>query len=140
MVMTQKNDERILELKKQIADKKENLGKEKRFVPVTTCMLELFGREINLHTITSVKDINKVLIELNMYSMSGGDLGIDEDEIEISGFKLSEWIRDVDMKRDSLIYKSERAKLKKLNDQLYKLLSDDKKTELEIDSIEALLK
>lgn len=140
MVMTQKNDERILELKKQIADKKENLGKEKRFVPVTTCILELFGSKINLHTLITVNDINKVLLELNMYSMSGGDLGIDEDEIAISGFKLSEWIHDVEMKRDSLIYKNEYAKLKKLEEQLDKLLSDDKKTELEIDSIAALLK
>lgn len=140
MVMAQKNDERILELKKQIADKKEKLGKEKRFAPVTTCILDLFGNKINLHTLLTVKEINKVLIELNMYSMSGGDLGIDEDEIVISGFKLSEWIQDVDAKRDSLIYKGERAKLKKLEEQLDKLLSDDKKTELEIDSIAALLK
>lgn len=140
MVMAQKNDERILELKKQIADKKEKLGKEKRFAPVTTCVLELFGSKINLHTLVTVKEINKVLIELNMYSMSGGDLGIDEDEIAISGFKLSEWIQDVEAKRDSLIYKGERAKLKKLEEQLDRLLSDDKKTELEIDSIAALLK
>lgn len=140
MVMTQKNDERILKLKKQIADKKENLGKEKRFVPITTCILELFGNKINLHTVSTVEEINKVLIELNMYSMSGGDLRIDEDEITISGFKLYEWIRDVEMKRDSLIYKNEYAKLKKLEEQLNKLLSDDKKTELEIDSIAALLK
>ena len=138
--MTQKNDERILNLKKQIADQKEGLGKEKRFVPITTCILELFGSKINLHTLITVKDANKVLLELNMYSMSGGDLGIDEDEIAISGFKLSEWIHDVEMKRDSLIYKNEYAKLKKLEEQLDKLLSDDKKTELEIDNIAALLK
>mgnify|MGYP001126958779 CR=1 FL=1 len=44
-----KNDDKILELKKQIEAKKASLGPIKRFAPLTSCSLELNGTRYNLH-------------------------------------------------------------------------------------------
>ena len=46
-----KNDDRILELKEKIEEKKQELsGKNTKFVPVTNCIIELDGMTNNLHT------------------------------------------------------------------------------------------
>ena len=71
--MATKNDERILELKKQIEAKKNELGKQPRFTPVTTCLFNREGCRVNIHTLTSVKDINMILVFFNTYVMSAKD-------------------------------------------------------------------
>lgn len=50
------------------------------------------------------------------------------------------WIKDIKSKLSVLALKREENDLKKMESKLDKLLSEDKKTELEIDEIAALLK
>ena len=48
-----KNDDRILELKKQVEDKKKELASKKtRFVPITNCILEMDGMTLNLNVLS----------------------------------------------------------------------------------------
>ena len=136
MAEVQTNDERILSLKKQIEEKKKQLkDKNIRFTPMTNCMLELDGVKYNLHTVTDWFP----LIKLELMEMAAERLKIDVDDIIISGYPLSMWIKDVRSKMDSEKYKLEKKKLDDLEKQLTNLLSDTKQTELKIDELEAML-
>jgi len=133
-----KNDNRILELKKQIKEKKSKLKKIKRFNPITTCNLTLDGSLYNIHVCT--KDTLKLLlIKLNLYIMSAEDLSISVNDIMISCFSIEDWISDINLKLENMSIKEEESKLKVMEEKLTKLLSEEKKTELQIEEIESLL-
>ena len=133
-----KNDDRILELKKQIEAKKKSISERKvRFIPETNCVLNLNGVTSNLN-VCGKEELNFLLIKLNIYLMSAENLGM--SDFEISGYNVTVWIKDIKNKFKVLNLKKEEADLKRMENKLDKLLSDDKKTELEIDEIDELLK
>ena len=134
-----KNDDRILVLKKQIEEKKKELGKQPRFSPVTTCMFNYNGNRINIHTLTSVNEINAMLVHFNIYVMSAENLGIDCAEVCFDGFSVVDWMEDLNAKKAVVEYNEKKTQLNALEKKLDKLLSDDKKTELEIDAIADLI-
>ena len=132
-----KNDERILKLKKEIEKKKEEIEKKDvRFIPKTNCILTLDGDTYNLH-VCPVEKLKFLWVKLNMYFMSAKDLSLD---FSVSGFPVSDWINDIKNRLSILEVKSEKENLRKMEEQLDKLLSSDKRTELELDRIEGLLK
>lgn len=135
--MAQKNDERIMQLKKQIEEKKKQLAKQpvNRFIPITNCLLVIDKVTYNLHVDSSTM----LLIKVNTLAMSARDLGLDIYDVMISGYSLADWITDIQNNLKVQQYKEEKKKLERLEKQLDALLSDDKRTELEIDSIAALL-
>lgn len=134
--MAQKNDERIMQLKQQIEVKRKELANQTgRFTPVTNCLLVIDKVTYNLH----VESSELLLIKVNMMAMSAKDLGMDISNVIISGYSLADWIDDIKNYLKVQSYKDEKKKLEKLEKQLDALLSDDKRTELEIDSIAALL-
>lgn len=136
--MSNLNDQRILELKKQIEIKKEKLGKVTRFVPITNCLIELDEIKYNLQTLTK-DQLTLLLVKLNSLFISARDMNLTNDVV-ISGFCLSDWIEDIVNKLSVINRKNEEKSLKLMEDKLIKLLSDGKKVELEIDEIESLLK
>jgi hypothetical protein len=81
---------------------------------------------------------NILLIKLNVYALSMKSLKI--ETLNISGYSIDDWMTDIKLKLDILAQKEEEGKLKALESKLATLLSNDKKTELELDSIEKLLK
>ena len=137
-IMAAKNDDRILELKKQIDEKKKLLTEKRvRFSPETNCILDLYGSKYNLN-VCGDDVLTMLMIKLNMYVMSANDLDIPVPEI--SGYSVEMWISDIKNKLAVSGVKREENALKQMEAKLDKLLSDDKKTELEIDEIAALLK
>lgn len=133
-----KNDDRILELKKQIEDKRKAISEKKiRFVPETNCVLNMDGITINLN-VYSDDALVLLLIRLNSYLMSAVDLGM--PDFEISGYSVTDWIKDIKSKLEVSSLKKEETDLKKMESKLDKLLSNDKKTEIEIDEIASLLR
>lgn len=134
-IMATKNDERVLQLKQVIDKKKSEIKGIKKFMPLTNCVLDLEGQKYNLNVL-QFDDLQLLLVRLNMYLMSVKDMGIN---LEISGYNLVEWITDIKCKIEIFEYKKKEAELKALEDKLDKMLSDEKKTELELDEIAALL-
>lgn len=132
-----KNDEKILGLKAQIAAKKAQIGKAKRFSPITNCSLELDGVRYNIQVLTK-DQLTFTLVRLNSYRLSAKDLAI--DDFSLSGYLVTEWISDIKQRIDALNIRENEAALREMEAKLDRLLSDEKKTELEIDEIEALLK
>jgi hypothetical protein len=135
--MSNTNDQRILELKKQIEVKKEKLGKSLRFSPVTNCSIELDGVRHNIQVLTK-EQLIMLMVKLNSYLMSAKVLDVSEDFV-ISGYHVCDWISDIQAKIDILSRKDEESKLKAMENKLLKLLSDGKKVELEINDIESML-
>ena len=130
-----KNDERVLQLKEIIDKKKLELKGAKKFTPLTNCILDLEDQKYNLNVLR-LNDLQLLLVRLNMYLMSAKDLKIN---LEISGYNIAEWITDIKCKIEIFEYKKKEAELKTLEVKLDKMLSDEKKTELELDEITALL-
>ena len=136
--MAQKNDDRIMQLKEQIEKKREELAASNtsRFIPITNCLLVIDKTTYNLHVDSS----ELLLIKLNSMRLSAKDLGIDTSKLMISGYSLDNWITDVKNNLSIQNYRTKKKKLDSLEKQLTALLSDDKQTELQIDSLEELLK
>lgn len=129
------NDERVLKLKSAIEEKKKGLD-ILRFHPKTNCLLQLNGNTYNLHTLTD-DQIVTLLVQVNAYRLSMRDLGI--QDMMISQYSIHDWVSDLKVKRQELQQKSTRKELAELEKSLDKLLSEGKKTELELDNIEKLL-
>lgn len=136
--MSNSNDQRILTIKKQIADKKEKLGKSTRFAPVTNCSIEIDGDRLNIQTLAKEQLIS-LMVKLNAYLMSAKALGVAEEYL-VGGYSPVDWIADIQSRIEILSRKNEENQLKAMEDKLSKLLSEGKKVELEIDEIESLLK
>ena len=109
-----------------------------RFVPRTTCILQLDGETYNLNV--STENLNYLLVKVHSLILSADSLKIPAEEIKISGFSLVDWACDISEKIESIKYRDKKRELTNIEKQLNSLLSDDKQTELQIDSLESLLK
>ena len=71
--------------------------------------------------------------------MAASDLDMDLDEFTISGFTIDKWMHDIDMQISVLTRAEKEKKLKETENTLNKLLSDDKRTELELEALAKML-
>lgn len=134
--MANKNDERILELKKQIAENKDKIGKIGRFSPVTNLTLEIDSIRYNINALDRDK-LQQLLIKLHAYSTSANALKL--SETLFSGYMLSDWMADITAKLNIIGKKEEERNLAVMEAKLSKMLSDEKQVELELDEIASLL-
>ena len=128
-----KNDEKVLQLKQQIEEKKKTLSKIKKFTAITNCSINFDGAQININTLQR-DGLVQLYVKLNALQLSAIDLGL-LDELNISGYNISEWIEDVKNKLEALTVKQEETKLRQMEIRLTQLLSEDKKVELELEEI-----
>lgn len=134
--MSKVHDTKIIELKKQIEEKKEKLKDVKRFSPITKCIINLEGKAQNLNVLKK-EELILLLVKLNVFKKSADELGY---PLTIDGYLIQEWMEDIQSKLKLIEYKEEEQKLNALNKKLTTLLSEDKKVELELEEIEGLLK
>lgn len=125
------NDSTILELKKQIKQKKEALKGIDKFVPVTNCSLSLDEKRHNLHVLNS-EDLTFLLVKLNSLRLSADNLKV---KLPLGGFTVEDWISDIEAKLLISNRKKEEERLKLLEKKLTDLLSVEKKTELLVEEI-----
>lgn len=138
--MTVKNDEKILELKQLIEQAKKKYSEQKRFNPETCCIFELDGKRVNLNTIGVIDRLNELLIYFNTFRLSAIDLGLDVGLYKINGFGVDQWMDDIKNRIEYIDYKEHLKLLEQKEKLLDELLSEDKKTELELLNIERMLK
>lgn len=134
-----KNDEKILALKKTIEKRKEELGKKEPLAPLTSCSLDFEGTRYNLHAINDMNMLAYIMCKLHTLEMAAADLELDESALVLSGFAVSDWMHDLKAKAALVKRQAKEAELKAFEKKLDALLSADKKTELEIDSIAEML-
>lgn len=128
-------DDKVLELKKLVDKKRADVKSVKTFQPITTCMLTLDGVNYNLHACTL--DQLKYLY-LKLHLLYGAMLECDCSP-DICGFSIVDWKSDVQSKIAILLKKNKEKELRDLEKKLDSLLSNEKKTEIELDQIEKLL-
>ena len=131
------NDEKIMQLKFQIGEKKKNLKTKKRFTPLTNCSIEIDGIRLNLQVLNK-ENLIHLLVKLNSYLLSAVDLGLDEEYV-ISGYIIDQWITDIKLKLEILKYEEEDRKLKLLESKLHVLLSNERQVSLAIEEIESMI-
>ena len=131
------NDDKIMLLKSQIADKKKGLKGKKKFSPLTNCSIELDGVRLNLQVLNR-EGLTHLLVKLNSYLLSAVDLGLDEEYV-ISGYLIDQWITDIKLKLEILKYEEEDRKLKLLESKLHVLLSSERQVSLAIEEIESMI-
>ena len=129
------NDKRIMQVKEKIAKKRELLGKSKRFSPITNCALTLHNTLYNLNVIKE-ETLIALLVELSCYADKALELGY---EYKVAGFCVDDWLEDIQMRLANLNHRQETQKLQVMEKRLEQLLSEDKRTELELDTISELL-
>lgn len=129
------NDERVLQLIDKVNQKRDEVAKMKlRYTPITNCLFIWQKNTYNLH----VEDLEVMAIMVHSLASSAYDLGL-EKTTKISGFTLDEWMQDIMGLLEVRRAKEEKKRLDALEQQLNALLSTDKKTEMELDSIASLL-
>ena len=136
--MSNINDIKIMELKEQIIEKRNKLNGIKKFSPITNCSIELDKERYNIQVL-SREQLILLLVKLNAYIMSAKRLELIDDYV-ISGYNAEEWIVDMKARLEIISRKEEEKKLKEMEEKLDRLLSNEKKTELEISDIENMLK
>lgn len=135
--MSTKNDEMILQLKKKVEEQKAELAKLPRTLQSETSTV--FRQDVdNLNLrVMSVEQLKLLKVKLHTYAMAAVDLGI--DEITISGFSIDKWMHDIDMQISVLTRAEKEKKLKETEATLNRMLSDDKRTELELQELAKIL-
>lgn len=131
-----KNDDKILALKKKIAERRESTGKPICFSPRTSCIIELDGARYNINVLQR-DELILLCCKLQALVMAADSLSLDCPVV--SGFQLDLWCADIGERIAALDQKKDLAQLADMEKQLDKLLSNDKRTELEIDAIAAVL-
>jgi len=137
MKKTKTNDIKILQLRKKIEDKQKALFKIDKFVPSTTCILKIDGETKNIHVMNR-SELQYYYVKLKSYK-NIADEDFDGD-FEMCGFPISSWIDDISNKLAIMDQKNTEKQLIDMNHKLNNLLSEEKRTELELEEIDNLLK
>ena len=137
--MVNKNDNRILELKKKIEQERATLKESSsRFQPITSCILDFAGQKYNLNAM-SANDLSLLLSLLSVIEQANTEIAKEMQFIKpatVNGYLLAEWIIDIRKKLDQVLYREKKAKLDKLEKQLTDLLTGETQTKLKVDNLE----
>ena len=137
--MSTKNDEMILQLKKKVEEQKAELAKFPRTLQAeTSTVLRQDVDNLNLR-VMSVEQLKLLKVKLHTYTMAAADLEIGIDEVVISGYSIDKWMHDIDTQISVLTRAEKEKKLKETEATLNRMLSDDKRTELELQELAKLL-
>ena len=133
--MSTKNDEMILQLKKKVEEQKTELAKLPRTLQSeTSTVFRQDAENLNLR-VMSIEQLKLLKVKLHAYTMAAADLEMEQDEVVISGFSIDKWMHDIDMQISVLTRTEKEKKLKETEATLNRMLSDDKRTELELQEL-----
>lgn len=148
MTNVKNNDDRVLKLK-ALADEKRAAIAENNVTPkyLTSKILVLDGVTYNLNVMNSMEEVIMLMAKIGSlatgFSMFviGHDIDPDKfyDSFKVSGYHVDDWAEDVQTRLQQLLLKEDKALLAKIEKKLDELLSEEKKTELELDELEKLL-
>lgn len=134
------NDNKIVQLKKFIAQKRKELGDEPKFRPITTCQFKVdLSFNTNIHTLNSVQSLNNALMYLGLYELAAEKAGLSADEVQINGFTINEWRTDIEAKKKFVEYQVQSKELSDLEDKLDGMISEARRTAMTLDEIAELL-
>lgn len=134
--MSSKNDNLILSLKEKIELKRNDIN-VKVFEPKTTCIFNLFGEKYNIHTFNKDTCILWMATFKAMIDAHGTIEGA--TPLIIDGFDINDWYSDLSSRFGVIKAQESLKELSLMESKLDKLLSSDKKIELELDEIKKMI-
>lgn len=134
-----KYDTKILDLKTEITAKIERLS-QIRFTPFTDCKFTLDGKEINIHTLTEEQCFYYIgILNASVQGFYHFVSSFTPDVTIPNESPYIDTIKDIYLKYRYMLAKKELVQLKKTIPTLTNRLSEDSKTELELEEITKLL-
>lgn len=133
--MATKNDNLIMQLKEKVELKRKELNEFSTPAYKTRLVIDMDGQKTNINVLDE-DGLKLLLVKLNMYFMSMKDLNMN---VQISGYDVIDWIDDINAKLSTFTYKKRKKELEDTEKQLDLLLSEEKKTELEIERLAKIL-
>lgn len=131
------NDQKIEELKKQIAVKKEQLKTRPKVAYATNGLLKLEDKAYNINVLNYDECFNIVskLCLANQAIKLANEVLDANKQCEISNYLFEDWIADIKLRMMVLAWDVEKNKLSKMDAKLTELLSEEAKTKGSIDDI-----
>ncbi len=130
------NDEIIIQLKSQIYEKKKILGNKPIFSPKTKCIFIFNNISYNINVL---KQSELELLHVQLFNLNKMSELLNYN-LQIDNCLVIDLIDDVVSKLSVIKYNNNVKQLEQLESKLTNLMSEGKKTELELDLIKDLLK
>ncbi len=140
-----KNDEKIKLLIAKVKEQKEALGKKPRAAWRTNGIFKFAdGEHFNINTVTQPEILIRALGHLIMMENSSAEAAKRLSVVILSegtwnGYKVSEYEEDFKLRIQMFKYDKKKKTLDKTKKKLDSLVSEEARTEMELDDIEALL-
>lgn len=142
--MNKTTDSRVLELFNKVREKKKSIESNERITYLTNLSFgyneSVVTDRVNIHTVTSMEklvDIYAFLMqkkENNEKAAKALNLNISVDKW--LGYKISDWMKDIESKIKQLGLTKERKELSLLEERLDALISTEQRREMELEAIE----
>lgn len=138
------NDDKIKALLKKVAEKKEALGSKPKAQWNTNAVFKFNSHEfINLNTVKDSTDLVRALSCLLQHqrcdATAAERLGVSIPTFEWDGYTVEQWEQDFKTRLSIIDYDGKKKELDALQKKLDSLVSEEARTEMELDNIEALL-
>ena len=134
-----KHDKLITETLKKVDAKKEEVKKLKKQPWESPGTIEFQGKQVNLKTCQNVELLIKIHAELTLmsqsYSKSSKELLGLEKQYEILSYGVDKWLKDIYNRCRTIHAVQELKKIEVIGQRLKGIVSEDMKTQLELDSI-----
>ena len=138
--MSKELDEKALALLEEVKAKKERISSLAKIAYETKLTFTMpDGKQINMNT---VQDVNKLIYyfsviknQIDLMESSAKFLGVEKFDNKFEGFTLEEWATDFKSKIDLINLKQMKEDLRRKEEKLNNLISDDKRKELEFENI-----
>ncbi len=139
-----KNDDMIKQLMAKVATQKEALGTKPKPSWKTNALFKFNGdTHFNLNT---VSDSGKLVVALAHLLAQSDDtakaaqmLGVAAPKFEWFGYSVEDWVDDFKMRISIIEWEAKKAKLDATQTKLSQLVSEEARTEMELESISKLL-
>lgn len=141
MAAQAQNDDKILKLMNEVKKRKLEIATSEKAAWSTNCSLNIDGKVFNLHVVNDINVLVGAMAHLlnkrANYNEAAKLLGFDKvTPFKHDGYSLEDWLSDMKIRATKIQITQKRKDLEKYEAQLDKLLSADKRVELELDQLE----
>lgn len=134
-----KNDEMIKQLMSKVASQKEALGTRPKVSWKTNGIFKFEdGKHLNLNAAqipALVESLAYLFNKSNNYDLAIKTLKVSVSEFQWSGYSVSEWIEDFQTRISVIQYEEKKQKLNETESKLSALVSEEARTEMELEKI-----
>lgn len=144
MSKTDKNDEKALKLLELLKTKKEKVAKlsKPQYLTNMTFFYPMEGKNVNMHVCNEENKLFEyyAFISGTIIDRTNAKRDLLEDEeaeaMGYEGFTLEEWRTDFKTKLGVINIRKEKASLKVMEEKINSMISEEKRTELELELME----